>query len=398
VRRTYRLRWGLKRGFTLFQSIPIRVSFLFICAFGISGCTLLPSAGPEVATSYAAINPPANVPHAVVNVTPDVVRLLGHSRERGGFGHFRGPGASSIRIGVGDIVGVTIFEASPGGLFIPLESTNSNGNFVNLPDQKVDSAGNISVPYAGIVHAAGQEPAAIQRVIEQRLASRAIEPQAVVAVKNQTSSEVSVLGDVNLPAKFQVNSNGERILDVIAKAGGPKQPGYETYVTLQRGKKKSTIYFPRLVREPSNNIYALPKDTIYVYREAHAFTAFGASGDNGRFDFAEETITLSDSLGLAKGLLDNRANPGAVLVYRIEDRETAAKMGVPMEKFTDDHIPVIYQFNLRDPGGFFLASSFHVCNKDVIYIGNAAAAQFMKLVDVVGGTAAAADLTRRATD
>ena len=74
-----------------------------------------------------------------------------------------------------------------------------------------------------------------------------------------------------------------------------------------------------------------------------------------------------------------------MLVYRIEDRETAAKLGVPLEKFTDDHIPVIYQFNLRDPGGFFLASSFHVCNKDVIYIGNAAVAQFMKLVEVVGG-------------
>lgn len=382
----------------MFQSVPARVSISLICAFGISGCTALPSAGPRVTTSYAAVNPPAKTPHAVVNVTPETVRLLGGSRERSGFGHFRGPGAASIRIGVGDIVAVTIFEASPGGLFIPLESNNSSGNFVNLPDQKVDSAGNISVPYAGSIRAAGQEPAAIQRVIEQRLASRAIEPQAVVAVKNQTSSELSVLGDVNLPSKFQVNSNGERILDVIARAGGPKQPGHETYVTLQRGKKKSTIYFPRLVREPSNNIFALPNDTVYVYREAHAFTAFGASGKNGRFDFAEETITLSDALGLAEGLLDERANPGAVLVYRIEDRETAAKLGVPLEKFTDDHIPVIYQFNLRDPGGFFLASSFHVLNKDVIYIGNAAVVQFLKLVDVVGTTAAAADLTRRATE
>ena len=102
----------------------------------------------------------------------------------------------------------------------------------------------------------------------------------------------------------------------------------------------------------------LPSDTIYVFREPHAFMAFGASGENGRFDFADETINLSDALGKAGGLLDNRANPGAVLVYRIEDRETAAKLGVPVEKFHDDHIPVIYQFNLRDPGGFFLASSF----------------------------------------
>jgi polysaccharide export outer membrane protein len=238
----------------------------------------------------------------------------------------------------------------------------------------------------------------VQQVIEQRLASRAIEPQAVVAVKSQTSSEVSVLGDVNTPSKFPINADGERILDVIAKAGGPKQPGYETYVTLQRGKKKATTYFPKLVREPSNNIYALPNDTVYVYREAHSFTAFGASNENGRFDFADETITLSDALGKAGGLLDNRANPGAVLVYRIEDRETAAKLGVPVEKFPDDHIPVIYQFNLRDAGGFFLASSFPVQNKDVIYIGNAAIVRFMKFIDVVGATTSAASAGRNVVD
>jgi polysaccharide export outer membrane protein len=166
----------------LYQSIATPFSILLVCAFGISGCTLLPSAGPDVASSYAAVNPPKSAPHAVVNVTPEVIRVVEKSQPSSGLGNFRGPGAASIRIGVGDIVGVTIFEASPGGLFIPLESTNSAGNFVNLPDQKVDSAGNISVPYAGSVKAAGQEPAAVQRVIEQRLASRAIEPQAVVAV------------------------------------------------------------------------------------------------------------------------------------------------------------------------------------------------------------------------
>jgi polysaccharide export outer membrane protein len=383
----------------LYQSLTSPLSILLVCAIGASGCTALPSAGPEVGlSSYAAVNSPAGTPHAVVNVTPEVVRVVEKSQPESGLGQFRGPGPASIRIGVGDVVGVTIFEASPGGLFIPLESTNSSGNYVNLPDQKVDSAGNISVPYAGSVKAAGQEPAAVQRTIEQRLASRAIEPQAVVAVKSQTSSEVSVLGDVGAPSKFQVNSHGERILDVIAKAGGPKQPGYETYVTLQRGKKKATIYFQKLVREPSNNIFVLPGDTVYVYREPHSFTAFGASFENGRFDFADETITLSDALGKAGGLLDNRANPGAVMVYRIESRKTATRLGVPVEKFEGDHIPVIYQFNLRDPGGFFLASSFPVRNKDVIYIGNAAIVKFMKFITVVGATTSAASAGRNVVE
>ena len=381
----------------MYQSVPTPVAILSLCAF-ISGCTSLPSAGPEVGpSSYAAVNAPSSAPHAVVNVTPEVVRVVEKSQPGSGLGGFRGPGASTIRLGVGDVVAVTIFEASPGGLFIPLESTNSSGNYVNLPEQKVDSSGNISVPYAGSIKAAGLEPAAIQRTIEQRLASRAIEPQAVVAVRSQTSSEVSVLGDVNSPSKFQINSDGERILDVIAKAGGPRQPGYETYVTLQRGKKKATVYFQTLVREPANNIFVLPSDTVYVYREPHSFTAFGASNENGRYDFADETINLSDALGKAGGLLDNRANPGAVLVYRTESRKTAQKLGVPVEKFEGDHIPVIYQFNLRDPGGFFLASSFPVRNKDVIYIGNAAIVKFMKFIDVVGATTSAAAAGRSAT-
>jgi polysaccharide export outer membrane protein len=374
----------------LYQSVPVPASILLLCAL-VSGCTALPSAGPDVGpSSYAAVNAPAKTPHAVVHVTPQVIKVVETTQPGSGLGGFKGPGAASIRLGVGDVVAVTIFEASPGGLFIPLESTNSSGNFVNLPDQKVDSQGNISVPYAGSIKAAGQEPAAIQRSIEQRLASRAIEPQAVVAVKSQTSSEVSVLGDVNSPAKFQINAKGERILDVIARAGGPRQPGYETFVTLQRGKKKATVYFQKLVREPSNNIHVLPNDTIYVYREPQSFTAFGASGENGRYDFADEAINLNDAIGKAGGLLDSRANPGAVLVYRTEPRKTAAKLGVPVEKFQGDDIPVIYQFNLGDSGGFFLASSFPVRNKDVIYIGNAAIVKFMKFIDVVGATTSAA--------
>jgi polysaccharide export outer membrane protein len=123
----------------LYQSVLSPVSILLACVVAVSGCTALPSAGPEVGpSSYAAVNAPSSAPHAVVNVTPEIIRVVEKSRPGSGFGGFRGPGAASIRIGVGDIVGVTIFEASPGGLFIPLESTNSSGNFVNLPDQKVD--------------------------------------------------------------------------------------------------------------------------------------------------------------------------------------------------------------------------------------------------------------------
>ena len=110
--------------------------------------------------------------------------------------------APEIKFGIGDIVSVTIFEAAAGGLFIPSEAGVRPGNFVTMPNQPVDSMGNISVPYAGAVRALDRTPAEVQHSIVNALRNRAIEPQVVVALVDQRTSLISVLGDVNTPARF----------------------------------------------------------------------------------------------------------------------------------------------------------------------------------------------------
>jgi protein involved in polysaccharide export with SLBB domain len=60
-----------------------------------------------------------------------------------------------ITLGIGDVVSITIFEAEAGGLFVPGDAQRP-GNFVTLPDQIVGSDGNITVPYAGTIRAAGR--------------------------------------------------------------------------------------------------------------------------------------------------------------------------------------------------------------------------------------------------
>ena len=80
----------------------------------------------------------------------------------------RRPPPRGIMLGVGDVVRITIFE-TPGGLFVPNDAGARPGNFVTLPNQMVDSNGNITVPYAGTIRAAGRTPSEVQQAVIQAL-------------------------------------------------------------------------------------------------------------------------------------------------------------------------------------------------------------------------------------
>lgn len=55
----------------------------------------------------------------------------------------------------------------------------------------------------------------MEQDVEDRLASRAIEPQ-VITTTTSRSSQVAVLGDVNNPQRVEISPAGERVLDIIS--------------------------------------------------------------------------------------------------------------------------------------------------------------------------------------
>jgi len=345
-------------------------------AFALSACWELPTNGPTSADVLATQpDSPDLLPYAVVKVTPEVESIVASFAPRlaAGAGPIaaQGPSPTDIRFGIGDVVSVTVFEAAAGGLFIPIEAGVRPGNFITLPNQNVDSVGNISVPYAGAILAKGRTPAEVQTAIVNALKNRAIEPQVVVALVDQRTSLISVLGEVNAPVRYPANAAGEHILDAITRAGGPKGQGYDTWVMLERAGKRTTIPFGQLVYEPANNIYVKPNDTIYVYREPQTFVAFGASGAQGQFTFDAWRISLAEGVAKAGGLNDSAADPASVFLYRGETREAATRLGIDVTRYPGPVIPVIYNMNFRDPAGYFLATKFQMRNKDVIYVSNA---------------------------
>jgi polysaccharide biosynthesis/export protein len=355
----------------MFQG-QIRGFFVAAAMLLVGGCALVPASGPADYNIKAESSP--TIPYALVKLTPETISTVAHYEPRGLSGVFpdkRMPPAR-IKFGIGDVVSVTIFEAAAGGLFIPTEAGVRPGNFVTIPDQTVDNDGNITVPYAGLVKAAGRYNGEIQQDIINRIKNRAIDPQVVVALSQQRTSLVSVFGEVNTPARFPAAASGaqDRITDAITRAGGIKAQGFETWVMLQRGQQRATVPFANLVYESSNNIFVQPDDRIYVYREQQKFLGFGASGQQGEFNFDAWRINLAEAVGKAGGLLDLQADPASVFLYRLEPRELAEQLGVDVNRFTGELIPVIFSISFRDPGGYFLATNFQMRNQDVLFVAN----------------------------
>nr|WP_244475352.1 polysaccharide biosynthesis/export family protein [Rhizobium sp. Leaf311] len=332
------------------------------------------------------------IDYALVDINKSVLSYVADDTQTSlaqGFGGGRG-GAPSLPLGAGDVVQVAIFESQSGGLFIPSDAGSRPGNFVSLPQQTIDHSGNVSVPYAGRIRAVGRSVEAVQQEIEDRLASRAIEPQVVITKISSRSAQAAVLGDVRQPAKIELTEAGERILDVISEAGGLSAPGIETRVTLQRGGRSATVQYDHLVATPSENIYVAPGDTILVDRERRTYSAFGASGLNGRFDFEESKLSFGEALAKAGGVLDSRADPAQVFLYRVVPKDTLAKMGVNVSRFKSETVPVVFRANMRDPSTLFAIQKFPMQDKDIIYITNADSVELLKFLNIVNSVSSTA--------
>jgi polysaccharide export outer membrane protein len=370
--------------------------FSFLIVLTCAGCAAMPSHGPAsnaivsgaVAQGGTVSDGSAQgsaLSYVLVNVNSDIlskIRTVVPTAFTGTLND-RNPTPFGLILGPGDVISLTIFESAPGGLFTPSQVAGARpGNFVELPPQTIDREGKINVPYAGEILVSGRTPRMVENEVQQLLQRRAIEPRVVLTVREQRSAQASVLGEVNAPTRFSLNPQGDRVLDALARAGGPKYPAYETIIALQRAGRKAQIGLAELVRQPANNILLRPGDTVFVSREQRHFVALGASGQNGVFFFDSERVTLAYAMGKAGGLLDERAEPGAVFIYRVESRQNLERYGMDLPA-EGKVIPTVYAINLRDPSGFFLAQNIELQHHDVIFVGNTTTVDLAKTLQFI---------------
>jgi polysaccharide export outer membrane protein len=351
----------------------VAVLGFFACV--MAGCSALPTAGPTASDLRDQEVENNQTRFDLVDIDDNVVAALLAEPSESFHARFKKYGRPpQPKIGIGDAVVVSIWEAAGGGLFSssPTDHVSAGSRSVTIPEQIVARDGAISVPFAGRVPVAGRLPVEVQRTIEERLAEKAIEPQVIVTVTKSLTNTATVTGEVVAGARVPLSLKGDRLLDLVAAVGGARAPVYETFVRLSRDGVTATIPMEALVADPAENIYAQPGDVLTLVRLPQSFTAFGATGSNAQIRFTSEKMTLVEALAKAGGLQDLRSDPAGVFLLRFEPPKIVKSLGRPqLRTGPDGTSPVVYRLDLRDAKSYFLAQRFPIEDKDIIYVANA---------------------------
>jgi polysaccharide export outer membrane protein len=225
----------------------------------------------------------------------------------------------------------------------------------DLPDEfadktfRIDSTGDLSLPVAGHVHAAGLTTAALESEIKAHLTVMK-NPQVTVALAAFGSQAVSVLGAVNSPGIRQLE--GHKTLFEMLSASGGLRPDAGYLVNVTRDLKYGRIPLPDAIIDPSGacsvasihlkdiinatnpseNIAILPGDTISVPR-ADLVYAVGSVIKPGGFPLNEhESLSALQVVSLAEGITKTAASDKAKILRSVPGNPERVEIAVNLKQ------------------------------------------------------------------
>jgi polysaccharide export outer membrane protein len=296
------------------------------------------------------------------------------------------------RVGVGDTLEVTIWEAAPAALFGTATFDTGIGSAVatsrpnTLPGIVVGPSGTITIPFAGQVPAAGRTLREIEQEIVRSLQGRAHLPQAMVRIAHNATADVTVLGDVKSPQRVPLTPKGERLLDAIAEAGGTSQPLDRMTIEITRGGTVQRMAARDIVRNARENIILKSDDVVTALYQPYSFTVIGATGKNDEVHFEGVGLTLAQALGRVGGLQDMRADPRGVFLFRWEKPELLGPRARGLQPNPDGLVPIIYQADLKQPETYFAAQHFRMRDGDIVYVSNSRVAELQRFLNILSSS------------
>jgi polysaccharide biosynthesis/export protein len=279
------------------------------------------------------------------------------------------------RVGVGDIIGVTIWNhpelsSGNGGAPAAVPETASGpgvdgGLEIATGGQRVGNDGTIFFPTVGRVQVAGKTTGEIAAMLTAALARTVVRPQLEVHVLQYRSQQVEITGDLKMPGALPITDTPLTVVDAIARAGGALGDADLQRVQLTRGGKTVTLDIQAVLErgEVSQNVRLQNGDIVNV--PDHGQTRVFVLGeilkpqtlfmDKGR-------LTLADAIANANSVDPGSANPRQILVIR--------------RSASDPTKPELYRLDMSQVDAIMLATEFQLKPLDVVYVGTADMARF----------------------
>ena len=173
-------------------------------------------------------------------------------------------------------------------------------------ETRVSESGTISYPLIGAVNLGGLSLAVAEKIIADALQQGGFlkQPQVNIILTQIRGNQVAVLGQVNRPGRFPLETANTRLSDMLANAGGATAGGDDTVIVTgvrecKTCRKQIDIPSRFLAEKLQDDIVLQGGDSIYVHR-APMFYIYGEAQRPGSFR-VERDMTIMQALALGGG-------------------------------------------------------------------------------------------------
>ncbi|MDO8249490.1 MAG: polysaccharide export protein EpsE [Rhodoferax sp.] len=231
-------------------------------------------------------------------------------------------------LGVGDAIRIQVFQNPD----LTIET-------------RISENGSITYPLIGAVEIGGLSIALAEKKIADALQKGGFiqKPQVNIALTQIRGNQVAVLGQVQRPGRFPLESASTRLSDMLANAGGATPTGDDIAIITglrdgQPFRKQINIASIFLGEKLQDDIVLQAGDSIYVHR-APVFYIYGEAQRPGSFR-VERNMTVMQALALGGG----PTTRGSEKRLRLHRKATDGSIQQVEPKLTDPVLPndVIY--------------------------------------------------------
>ncbi|MBT2772699.1 polysaccharide biosynthesis/export family protein [Halomonas sp. ISL-60] len=271
------------------------------------------------------------------------------------------------RVGPGDILSVIVYDHPE--LTIPAGAERSAAETGN----RIRPNGTMFYPYVGRVRVEGMTLDEVRELIARRLSEVINEPQVEVGIAAFNSQKVYISGAVETPGTLPLTIVPMTVLDAISAVGGARDNADWRNVKLSRNGGEEVISLYAMMRQGdmTQNRLLRNGDLLHIpTMENQNVIVLGQVSRPGAIALGNERITLTDALGRAGGVNENRAEPSGIFVVR----------GNPPGS---EKIATVYQLDIQDATRLLLGTRFPLQPQDVVYVTSAPLARWNSVISLL---------------